>query len=122
MPSDAEGIGHDREGRVNGRARREETAVDDVQIVELVGLAVAVEDRRSWVVAESNSAVLVSDAGERDLLAEVKVSGEQSLVALAAVDVAITLAAHQLFELVLQPLMRLDVVGRVREDDAAVPI
>src|SRR5262245_6168537 len=38
--ADAECVGHDRQRRVHGPARREEAPVDDVEVVELVRLAV----------------------------------------------------------------------------------
>ena len=43
--ADPEGVGHRRQRRVHRADAREEARVDDVQVVELVGLAVGVEDR-----------------------------------------------------------------------------
>jgi hypothetical protein len=45
--ADAEGVRHRGQRRVHGPDAREEARVDDVQVVELVGLAVDVEDRRA---------------------------------------------------------------------------
>src|SRR5689334_15525017 len=55
--ADAERVGGDGEGRVHRRARAEEAAVDDVEVVEIVRLAVDVERGRLGVVAEPDRAV-----------------------------------------------------------------
>jgi hypothetical protein len=39
----SEGVRHDRQRRIYGCTRREKAAIDDVQVVEVVGLAVGVE-------------------------------------------------------------------------------
>ena len=41
---DADGVGDDGEGWVYGAAGGEEACVDDVEVVEVVGLAIDVED------------------------------------------------------------------------------
>ena len=46
-------VGHDRERRIHRAARAEEAGIDNVEIVELVRFAVAIERARSWIVAES---------------------------------------------------------------------
>ena len=53
MLADPDGVGHGGESRVHCADAREEAGVDDVEVVELVGLAVLVEHRRSRVVAEA---------------------------------------------------------------------
>ena len=58
----AQRVGHDRQRRVHRAARREEAAVDDVEVVEIVGLAVGIERRRLRVVAEADRAVLMRHA------------------------------------------------------------
>src|SRR5688500_6770938 len=42
-------VGHRREGRVHGADAREEAGVDDVEVVDLVGLAVRIEHGRGGV-------------------------------------------------------------------------
>src|SRR6478736_1453992 len=74
------------------------------------------------MIAKPHSAVLMSDAGERYLLSEIKISREQSLMAFAAVNVAFSLIVHQVFEFVLQPFMRFEIVWGIRENDVAVLI
>src|SRR5689334_10219707 len=61
--TDAKRVGHDRERRVDGPARWEEAAVDDIQICDVVRLARRIQRRRARIVAEANRAVLMRDAG-----------------------------------------------------------
>src|ERR1043166_1004308 len=84
--ADAKRVGHDRERRIDGAARWEEARVDDVEIVEIVGLAVGVERRRPGVAAEADRAVLMRHAGERNALSDVEVAREQADVTVAAVN------------------------------------
>jgi hypothetical protein len=105
-----------RDGRQRGVHRadaREEARIDDVQIVELVGLAVHVEDGRRRVQAEANGAGLVGDARDRDLVLEVP--GPRNEM----VGVHAQVIEHRL-QLAVQLLLRLLVVGRVRQADVAV--
>src|SRR3954452_13496873 len=60
---DAESIRHGGQRRVDGPDRREDAGVGDVEIVELVCAAVAVEDRGRRIVAEAAGACLVRDTG-----------------------------------------------------------
>jgi hypothetical protein len=52
--ADAQGIGRDRERRIDGAARWEEARIDHVKIVDLMSLAVAVERGGLRVVARSD--------------------------------------------------------------------
>ena len=112
--ADAEGIGHDRQGRVHGSARREEAAVDDVQIVDFVRLAVDVERGRLRIAAESDGAVLVRHARQRNSVSNKQVAGHEMRV---TVDVL-----EEVFELPNEPFMALAVVRRVAQHDVSVPI
>ena len=69
-------IRHDREGRVHGTRRGEEAAIHDVEIVDFVRSAVAVERRCARVVAETDGTVLVCHAREWNPLSYVEVAGE----------------------------------------------
>ena len=71
--ADPERVRHDGEGRVHGTARGEEARVDDVEVVDLVGLAVDVEGRGLGIPAEAHGAVLMRHAGERDARRDVGV-------------------------------------------------
>ena len=62
MVGDADGVGDDGEGRIDGAGGDEAGGVDYVEIVEVVGFAVGVEDAGGWVVAHAAGAVLVAYA------------------------------------------------------------
>ena len=76
MVGDADGVGDDGEGWVDGAADGEEAGVDYVEVVEVVGFAVEVEDGLFGVGAEAAGAVLVADAFEGDAFFEVGVEGD----------------------------------------------
>src|ERR1019366_10787671 len=69
----ADRVGHGGERRVHRAAAGEEAGVDDVQVVEFVGLAVDVENRGGGVGAEPAGGRLVSDPGHRGVYAHVVV-------------------------------------------------
>src|SRR3954453_1035761 len=71
--ADAQAVGHRRERRVHRPDAREEARVDDVEVVDLVRPAVAVEHGARRVVPEAARAGLVGDARHRDLVLEVRV-------------------------------------------------
>src|SRR5438132_10885022 len=104
--ADAERVGHDGQRRVHRGARRKEATVDHVEIVHLVSLAVGVERRGPRVVAEPDRPVLVRDAGERDPLAQEKITREEALVAVVAVHATFRLPRPQALELRDQPALR----------------
>src|SRR5262245_11933613 len=52
MIADAQRIRGDGQCRIHRGARTEEAAIDDVEIVEIVGAAVHVQRRGAWVAAE----------------------------------------------------------------------
>lgn len=58
----ANGVGDDGQGWVDGGGGGEEAGVDYIEVVELVGFAVDVEDRGGGVVAKAERAVLVAYA------------------------------------------------------------
>ncbi len=93
MLADPQGVGHDRQRRIDRRAGREEAAVHDVEVVEFVGLAVHVEGRGLRVAPEADRPVLMRDARERDALADEEVAGEDPHVAGVAVHGALALLA-----------------------------
>ncbi len=93
--ADAERVGHRGQRRVHGADAREEAGVDDVEVVELVGPAVAVEHRRRRVGAEPAGAGLVGAAGDRDVVLHVREPVDQ------VVRVHAQMAEHRL-ELVVE--------------------
>src|SRR5262245_46263456 len=120
MIADAERIGPERQRGIDCSARGKEAGVDDVEVVELVRLAVRVQRGCLRVVPEPNRAVLVRNAGQRDALAEIETPREQAFVALVAVHATLGLLLHQALESVDQPPVPLFVVRAVRENDVAL--
>ena len=68
----AQGVGHDSQRRIHRAARREEATVDDIEIVEIVRLAVHIERRAPWIAAEADRPALMGGAADRDILAEIE--------------------------------------------------
>src|SRR6185437_12722366 len=66
--ADAQRVGHRRERRVHGPDTGEDARVDDVEVVELVRAAVAVDRRCGRIVAAAAGARLVRHARHRDLV------------------------------------------------------
>ena len=60
----------DGQSWIDRTAGTKEACIDNVEIIQLVRFAVAIERARLWIVAEADRAVLMRDAGERDALAE----------------------------------------------------
>src|SRR5215469_4549660 len=117
--ADPQSIRHDGERRVHGCARWKETSIDHIEVVKIVRFAVRVEHRTLRIVSKANRAVLMGHTGERNSLSDVQVSAKQSLMTLVAVYRAIRLL-HRLLQLALKPLVCLQVVRRVRQNDLAV--
>src|SRR3954462_8178753 len=105
MIADAQRIGHDREGRIDRAAGAEKTAINDVQIVHVMGFAVGIQGAATGIFAEANRSHLMRDTRERNSLADVQVAREQSLVTLMAVNLTCALLLHEFFELYDQPLV-----------------
>src|SRR5271166_750932 len=114
-------IGHDRQRRIHGRARREEAAIHDVEILKIMGLAIYVQRRGFGIMPKADGAVLMSDARQRNALSDIQVASKQSFMALMAVHRAV-LVFQRLLELGLQALVCIQVVRRVRQYDFAVAI
>ena len=72
MITDTHGVGHDGQRRIHRAARREEAAVDDIEIVEVVRLAVHIECRVPRIAAEAGRPALMGRAADRDILAEIE--------------------------------------------------
>src|SRR5712692_2570031 len=115
--TDAERIGHDGQSGVNSGAGREETAVYNVQIVDLVRLAIRVQGRRLGVTPEADRAVLVRHACKWNAVSDEQIPREQSFMTFMAMNVAFGLLLHEHFELREQTAMWLFVVRCVLEND-----
>src|SRR5260370_2069307 len=84
-----------------------------------MGFAVRVQYRCFRVVSKANRAVLVGYASERDSLSDIQISPKQPLMTLVAMHRTICLL-HGLLQFSLQPLVSLQVVRRIGQDDLAV--
>ena len=112
--ADAHGVGDRGKRRIDRADAREEARVDDVQVVQVVRLAVRVEHRRLRVIAEADGAAVVGYAGDRDLLVEHREARDRPLLAADR--------SQQPLQLSEQALVRLAVVVRLRQMDAPLPI
>src|SRR5690242_18403010 len=95
MITDTQGVGHDRQRRIDGGARWEKAAVDDIEIFDFVRFTIHVESGRLGIVTEANRAVLVRDTCERNAVAEKQVPREEPFVAVVAVNAAFGLLFHE---------------------------
>ena len=78
MLSNSQGIGHNCEGGASTRAGGEETAVYDVEVVNVVGAAVNVEDGSCEIAAHFTGATLVADDLEGGFATRVDVTLTQA--------------------------------------------
>ena len=92
--ADAQRVGDDGEPGIDRATRAKEACIHHVEIIQLVRFAVAIERARLRVVAETDRAILVRDAGERDALAEIQIAREEALVAFVAVHGTLGLLLH----------------------------
>jgi hypothetical protein len=122
MVSYAERIGHNCQRRIHGAAGGKEAAVDYIKIVEVVRLAIFVEGGGLGIAAETDGAVLVGDAGERNAFPDKQAACEQPLMAFMPVNRALGLCLHQFFEFGDQPLVAFLIIRLVGKGDASVPV
>src|SRR3954453_599819 len=107
MVADAQRVGHRRQRRVHGGGGREEARVDDVEVVEVVRLAVEVERGPRGIETEADRPAVVRDAGDGDLLAEYRPTRDAGLMA--------TEGPEEVLELRQQSPVGLGVVVALRE-------
>ena len=88
MIADAQSIGHYRERRVHRAAGTEEACVHNVEIVEFVRFAIAIQRAAFRIIAETHGAVLMRNTGEWNPLTQIQIPRKNSLVALVPVDEA----------------------------------
>ncbi len=115
-------IGHNSERWVHRAAGTENTAINDVEIVNVVRFAVDVQSACFRIVPETHCADLVCNARQWDALADEQIAREKSFVAFVAVNVTLGLLLHQVFKLCYEPLVTFLIVGLVTKDDAAIVI
>lgn len=112
MIADSQGVGDDRQRRIDGRAGDEETSVDDVEVIEVMGFAVSIQYRCFGICSEAHGAVLVPDASNGNPFSEV---GQVFEEAVAHADVV-----QDVLKLLLQSLVAFAVIFRVTELDLPV--
>src|SRR5262249_17099831 len=95
--ADAERVGDDGQGGGHRRTGGEETTVDHVEVVHLVGPAVHVESGGGRIPPEADGPVLVGDSGQGDALPQEQVPGEDALVASPPVNGAAPLLLEEGF-------------------------
>ena len=76
----AQCVRHDRQRRIDGAAGAEETAVDDVKIIDVVGFAIDVQGTGPRIVAEANRANLMRYPSQRNPLSDVDIASEQAFM------------------------------------------
>src|SRR5206468_11832777 len=103
--SDSQRVRHDRQRRVHCAAGAEKAAVDDIEIVEIMRFAVDIKGACPGIVTEAHRADLVSDARQRNSLANKQIAREQPFVALVAVYCAFGLLSHEFLQLGDKPLV-----------------
>src|SRR5208283_104551 len=81
MIAHAQRVGHDRQRRIHRRARREEAAIHDVEILEIMGFAIHVQRRSLGIVAKTDGAILMGDPRQRNALSDIQVASKQSFMA-----------------------------------------
>src|ERR1700694_5463096 len=91
-------IGHDGQRRIDCGAGREEASVYDVNVIELVRLAVHIESRTFRIAPEPDRAVLVGHACQRNPLAGENVARKKALVAVVSVDAAAALLIEKFLQ------------------------
>ena len=97
MLPDAQRVCHDRQRGIDRAAGDEETAVDDVKIVEIVRLAVGVERRLVFgSLPKRTVPVLVGDTGQWNALADEQIAREQALVTIVAMNAHLRCASSAL--------------------------
>ena len=104
-------VGHDRQRRVDRAAGDKKAAVDDVEIVEIVGFAVNVERAGFRIVAEAHRADLMRDTGEGNPLADEQIAREQTFMAVVAVDFALVCCCISSFSLAIRRLWPSSLLG-----------
>ncbi len=94
MIANSKGVGHDRQRRIHRSTGWKETSIHNVKIVEFVRFAIFIQSRCFRIAAETDRAVLMGHAGQRDAVSDKQVSREQALMTFMAVDTAFRLLPH----------------------------
>src|SRR6516165_3055583 len=122
MVANAQGVGHDRERRVDRATRWEKTAVHNIEVIEIVRLAVHIERRSLGIAAKSNRAILMGDACKWNALTYEHAACKKPRVAIVSVVRTLRLLLQYPFELGDQPLVAFFIIGLIGKSDTAVAV
>ena len=122
MITDSQRVGDDCERGIHCPTRAEEAGIDNIQVIEFVRFAVAIECAGLRIVSKTDRAVLVCNASQRNALAEEQVAGEETFMALVSMDASISSAVASGSQLFDQPLVAFLVVWLVLQNDLAVAV
>src|ERR1700677_52988 len=78
MVRDANGVGNDRQRWINRTCRNEARSIHNIEIVEIMSLAMHVQHARRRISSHATSAVLMADTLQRDTLLEISVQRNRS--------------------------------------------
>ena len=78
MVSDANGVGNDRQRRIDRTRRDEAGSIHNIQIIQIMGLAMGVEHAGRGIGSHAASTVLMADTLQRDTLLEISVQRDRS--------------------------------------------
>jgi hypothetical protein len=112
MIAHSECICDDGQSGIDGGARDEKAAVDDVKVVHIMGFAIEIQDRGFGIFAKPHGSVLVPNASQWDLFAKVGVAVEKMM------RDAYSIQDH--FELLLQSVVSFDVIFCITQLQVAV--
>src|SRR5581483_7218958 len=112
MLPDAQRIRHDRQSGIHRTTGGEETAVYNVEIIEIMGFAIDVEHGGVRIAAKTQSSILMRHAGEGDASRNIRLQRNDVLLEFNALQ--------QRFQFAEQTNVRLFIVRRVRESNLTV--
>ena len=79
MITDSQRVGDDGECGIHRATGAKEACIDNIEVIELVRFAVAIERAGFRIVSKTDRAVLVRNAGKRNALAEEQIARERGL-------------------------------------------
>jgi serine protease Do len=102
---DADGVGDDGQRRIHGTGRNKTGGIDNVEVIEVVRLAVCIEHARGGIITHAAGAILVADTFKRDALLEVGMQWNMRG--------GVARALQHIDPPILEPVEGLNVVGRI---------
>src|SRR6185437_9422459 len=111
---DPQGVGNDGQRRVDGTDRGKEARISDIEVIQLVRLAVEVQHGGGGIGAEARRSSLMRRAAHGNVFAEVERAMEK--------DSVVTSAVQNVLELALQARQCLGIGGSEVEMNLAIPV